>query len=99
TIRDTGTGMNAETLARAFEPFFTTKSQGQGSGLGLATAYGIVKQSFGDIQAASVVGTGSSFTILLPVVHRPVELPGLRATGVDVDDVSEGGTGKQRSLL
>ncbi|HEY4218138.1 MAG TPA: response regulator [Gemmatimonadaceae bacterium] len=98
-MRDSGTGMNVETLARAFEPFFTTKSQGQGSGLGLATVYGIIKQSFGDIQASSTVGTGSSFTILLPIVHRPVELPGMRPAAAPVGDVSEQGAGKQRSLL
>ena len=67
TIRDTGAGMDSETLARAFEPFFTTKPHGQGSGLGLATAYGIIKQSFGDIEAESAPGAGSKFTIHLPV--------------------------------
>ncbi len=73
TIRDTGAGMDAQTLARAFEPFFTTKPYGQGTGLGLSTAYGIVKQSGGDIQATSVLGAGSTFTILLPVAERPAD--------------------------
>jgi CheY-like chemotaxis protein len=68
TVTDTGEGMTDDVRARVFEPFFTTKPQGQGSGLGLATAYGIVEQANGQIRVESTPGKGSSFSVILPVI-------------------------------
>ncbi|MDX6473572.1 MAG: hypothetical protein QOK22_2388 [Gaiellaceae bacterium] len=73
SVADTGTGMDDVILSRLFEPFFTTKPKGQGTGLGLASAHGFIKQSGGDIRVSSSVGRGSVFEILLPEAgaHEP----------------------------
>jgi two-component system cell cycle sensor histidine kinase/response regulator CckA len=96
SVSDTGTGMDAETQSRAFEPFFTTKDASKGTGLGLATVYGIVQQSHGFLLLTSEVGRGTTFRIYFPAVDapstaepRPAPLAPVHESGVETILIAE----------
>ena len=96
-ISDTGTGMDEETLAHVFEPFYTTKPVGQGTGLGLAMCYGIIRQHHGVIWIESSLGRGTSVNILLPRYEGP--LPVATAGRPPSDTPAQASTGSETILL
>jgi CheY-like chemotaxis protein len=108
TVTDTGIGMTEEIQRRIFDPFFTTKEQGRGTGLGLSTAYGIVKQSGGEISVFSQTGKGSTFKVYFPcftssteprpLVAKPPESPRGTETILLVEDDSTVRTLAERIL-
>jgi two-component system cell cycle sensor histidine kinase/response regulator CckA len=83
TVRDTGTGMSREVVEHAFEPFYSTKPKGEGTGLGLATVYGIVTQTGGTIEIDSTPGSGSTIEVLLPATEAELERDPARDGGAD----------------
>ena len=111
TVADNGVGMDPETRRRAFEPFFTTKELGRGTGLGLATVYGIAEQSGGRVDVTSSLGQGSRFTVVLPLaeaapdedmnapLESPLRTPPLSATILLAEDDDAVRAATRRLLL
>jgi PAS domain S-box-containing protein len=93
TVSDTGCGMERKVLQRIFEPFFTTKEVGKGTGLGLATVYGVVKQHHGWIEVQSEIGVGTTFKVFIPVAGKAGDAP------ADPSAKSENVRGGKESIL
>ncbi len=93
SVSDDGTGMTVEVRDRVFEPFFTTKDTGEGSGLGLSTCFGIVKENGGDIRVTTAPGAGTTFDVYVPITSKPAPPPD------KVPDKNESPAGKETILL
>ncbi|MCC6598339.1 MAG: PAS domain S-box protein [Alphaproteobacteria bacterium] len=98
TVQDTGCGIPEDNLVRIFEPFFTTKAVGEGTGLGLATVYGIIRQTGGFLDVESKIGKGTTFYIYLPRAHETETDEAAEKPGIDINE-SKDLTGTERILL